>query len=110
MSRERVRSGALEEGVELVASRHERERDRDDRHDLRRRHDRHKRSCLPELTNDSSHARHPRDRTPVGHAFGNGLSTPSSRRRGRGGTREGDSLPLRMSYGFETAAAIFAIR
>lgn len=106
-----MRSGALEEGVELVASRHERERNRDDRHDLRRRHDRHKRSCLPELTNDASHARHPMDRLPVGHAFGNGLLRPSSRRRSRGGTRgPGDSLSLRMSYGFETPAATFAIR
>jgi len=50
------------------------------------------------------------DRRPVGHAFGNGLSTPSSRRRSRGAGRGRDSLCLRMCYGFETPDATFAIR
>ena len=80
------------------------------RHALRRRHDAHRRSCRPELRNAASQARHPMDRTPVGHAFGNGFSTPSSRRRSRGAAGGRDSLPLRMSYGFETPDATFAIR
>jgi hypothetical protein len=75
---------------------------------LRRRHDAHRRSCRPELRNAASQARHPMDRTPVGHAFGNGFSTPSSRRRSRGAAAGRDSLPLRMSYGFETPDATVA--
>jgi len=86
-----VKGGA----VLLIATNVGSERDRPrtpHHHGLRRRHDAHMRSCLPELMNRASHARHPMVRKPLGHAFGNGLSTSSSCWPSCDGTRGNDRL------------------